>query len=393
MVRLGNRRARGADLFWALRNVSFEIQPGRMVGIIGPNGAGKSTLLRLIGGIGQPDEGSLVVNGRVAGLLELGAGFHPDLTGRENVFVTGVVGGLTRAEVAKRFDSIVAFAELERFIDSPLRTYSSGMYMRLAFSVAVHVQPDVLLVDEVLAVGDLEFQGKCLERIAEFKRNGSTIVLVTHDANTVRDLCDEAVWLDEGEVAEYGEAREVASHYIVHAETRRRTPRHLPPARTLTGVELKFDENRLGSQEISLTVRRFADEQGRTVPEIRRGGTLLIEMDYTAGAHVAEPIFNISICDMTGHACFETTAQAQGHEGTGPRSGSVAVSIDGLDLEPGPYFVDVGVYEKDWNYAYDYHWHAYPLRVTGSDTGVPDARDFDTRALWSSDCGELVHDR
>lgn len=199
--------------FWALRHVDFVIPGGRMVGLVGHNGAGKSTLLRLIGGVGRPDEGSIAVKGKIGALLDLGAGFHPDLTGRENIFIGGVIGGLTRRQVEKRFDDIVAFSELESFIDSPLRTYSSGMQLRLAFSVATHIEPDILLIDEVLAVGDLDFQQKCLERIARFKREGCTILLVSHDMSLVQRLCDEVILLNSGKVMDHGPAGDIVNRY------------------------------------------------------------------------------------------------------------------------------------------------------------------------------------
>ena len=204
---------RPIDVFWALRHVSFQVAAGRMLGVVGGNGAGKTTLLNLIGGLGRPDEGTLDVRGRVVGLLELGAGFHPALSGRDNVFVSGIIAGLTRREVVERFDSIVAFAELEEFIDSPLRTYSNGMRMRLGFAVLAHTNPDALLIDEVLAVGDLSFQKKCANRIATFKAEGCAIVFVTHDLRQVRGMCDEALWLRHGEVAAHGEPEAVLTSY------------------------------------------------------------------------------------------------------------------------------------------------------------------------------------
>jgi lipopolysaccharide transport system ATP-binding protein len=194
--------------------VSFQVARGRTLGIVGRNGAGKSTLLRLLGRVGAPDAGRLHVEGRIGALLDLGAGFHPDLTGRENLFVAGVVGGLERRELVARLDAIVAFAELEEFIDSPLRTYSTGMQMRLAFSVAVHIEPDVLLVDEVLAVGDAAFQHKCLERIRRFQRDGCTIVIVSHDTAMIRDLAEEALWLRSGRMAAYGPAGRIVEQYL-----------------------------------------------------------------------------------------------------------------------------------------------------------------------------------
>ena len=224
----GFRKLGAVERFWVLRNVTFEIARGRTVGVVGRNGAGKSTLLRLIGAVGRPDEGSIAVNGRVRGLLTLGAGFHPELTGRENLFVNGIIGGLTRREVADRFDAIVAFSELEEYIDSPLRAYSSGMQMRLAFSIAVHSDPDVLLIDEVLAVGDIAFQRKCLDRIAEIKAGGCAIILVSHDVGMVQELCEETLWLRAGTVAAYGPSGDVVPQYLADADSKCWS--HLPVA-------------------------------------------------------------------------------------------------------------------------------------------------------------------
>jgi len=209
----GLRGVRPRDTFWALRNVDVEIGPGQMLGIIGHNGAGKSTLLQLLSGIGRPDEGSVETRGLVAGLLELGAGFHPDLTGRENVFVSGVISGLTRAEVSRRFDSIIDFAELSPFVDSPLRTYSQGMKLRLGFAVATHTEPEILVIDEMLAVGDRRFRQKCLDRIADFRSAGCAIALASHDLDSVRKHCDEAILLHRGEVAARGASGAVATRY------------------------------------------------------------------------------------------------------------------------------------------------------------------------------------
>ncbi|HEY2327009.1 MAG TPA: ABC transporter ATP-binding protein [Gaiellaceae bacterium] len=205
-------RARTRDV-WALQDVSLEIEPGAAVGLVGRNGSGKSTLLRLISGIIKPTSGRIEVGGRIASLLELGAGFHPEFTGRENVYLNGSIHGLSRARVREAMDEIVAFAELERFIDLPVRTYSSGMYMRLGFSVAAHIQSDVLLLDEVFAVGDEQFQRKCFGKVAEFKGRGGTIIFVSHDAQAVERLCDRAVLLREGSVAFDGETRAAIAEY------------------------------------------------------------------------------------------------------------------------------------------------------------------------------------
>lgn len=234
----GLRQLRPAERFWALRGISVEVEPGAMLGIVGANGAGKTTLLRLISGVVRPDQGMVRVEGHIGALLDLGAGFHPDLTGRENLFINGVISGLTRREVAARFDEIVAFAELERAIESPLRTYSSGMQLRLAFAVAVHTDPTLLLIDEVLAVGDIAFQQKCLARIAAFRARGCAIVLVSHDTALVATLCDQVLWLHQGRVAARGPAATIVERYV-SAMTREPRPPQRPvedASGSLTGV-------------------------------------------------------------------------------------------------------------------------------------------------------------
>lgn len=216
----GWRQWRQPARFYALRDVSCSVAPGEMLGVIGHNGAGKSTLLSLMGGLGRPDEGSIEMLGAVRGLLDLGAGFHPELTGRENAFVSGIVSGLTRRQVKQQFDAIVAFAELEDAIDQPLRTFSTGMATRLAFSIAVHTSPDILLVDEVLAVGDTAFQQKCLQRIADIRKAGCAIVFVSHEMSLVANTCTRALWLDHGVVQEYGPPKAVVDHYLARLNSR-----------------------------------------------------------------------------------------------------------------------------------------------------------------------------
>jgi ABC-type polysaccharide/polyol phosphate transport system ATPase subunit len=204
------------ERFFALKHVTFDVKPGESMAVIGPNGAGKSTLLSLVAGLSQPDEGAVCVNGRVAALLELGAGFHPDLTGAENVRLNALLLGLTRKRIRNLFDEIVEFAEIGDFISEPLRTYSNGMIMRLAFSVAINVDPQILLVDEVLAVGDAAFQEKCFERIRQFRRSGKTLLCVSHTSGVVQKLCDRALWLDHGSVFMTGSVSEVMEAYTGH---------------------------------------------------------------------------------------------------------------------------------------------------------------------------------
>jgi ABC-type polysaccharide/polyol phosphate transport system ATPase subunit len=211
---LWSRRRLDADAIWALRGVSLDVDSGTTLGIIGRNGSGKSTLLKLVNRVLKPDAGTVTVRGTVASLVELGAGFHPELTGRENVVINGTILGLTRKEIRARFDEIVAFAELADYIDEPVRTYSSGMYMRLGFSIAVHVDPDILLIDEILAVGDQPFTQKCMSRMNRFKEVGKTIVFVSHDLDIVRSWCGDAVWLDRGVVRERGKPGDVVDAYL-----------------------------------------------------------------------------------------------------------------------------------------------------------------------------------
>jgi lipopolysaccharide transport system ATP-binding protein len=206
------------ETFCAVQDVSFTVKRGSTFGIIGRNGSGKSTMLKLVAGITKPTSGTMTVDGRISALIELGAGFHPEISGRENVFINGIMLGLTKREITRRFEEIVEFAELQDFIDAPVKTYSSGMYMRLGFAVAIHVDPDVLLVDEVLAVGDESFTHKCLDKFAEFRRRGKTILLVTHSLNLVERFCDEALWLDAGKPCGIGDPRRIVSAYITDVE-------------------------------------------------------------------------------------------------------------------------------------------------------------------------------
>ncbi len=222
LFRRGGRSAR--EILWALRDISFEIQPGEAVAIVGRNGSGKSTCLKLMTRILTPTKGIVAVRGRVAGLLELGAGFHPELTGRDNIYLNGSLMGLSRREIARRFDEIVAFAELERFVDAQIKFYSSGMTMRLGFSIAVCVNPDILLIDEVLAVGDQSFQEKCLQRIGEVRATGATIVFVSHALDSVRALCERALWFDQGVLLEDGPCDAVVDNYIASVHAHEQVP-------------------------------------------------------------------------------------------------------------------------------------------------------------------------
>lgn len=368
VLRGGLRQLRPSTVYWALRNVSFSVGDGMMLGIIGNNGAGKSTLLRLIGGIGRQDEGTIVTEGRIGAILDLGAGFHPDLTGRENVYVTGVIGGLSRQEVKDRFDEIVSFAEAEAYIDNPLRTYSSGMQMRLAFSVATHIDPQILLIDEVLSVGDLAFQKKSLDRIYHFKNNGRTIVLVSHDIQQVEALCDQVLWLRDGEVAALGESQVVVGQYRAEAraETRRLTPKTAPPALTPQGVTLRPNENRFGSLEMQISTVQLLDQHSQLTTQLDSSQPLTVAISLDTEHTLPAPHVSITITREDGFICYDSSSDASSArlpEVQGPLN--LRIVLERLDLVPGDYFVDVGIFPQDWSYAYDYHWHAYPLRICG----------------------------
>jgi len=358
-----SRKAGGARPHaWALQDVSFSVAPGEMFGVVGANGAGKSTLLRLLGGVGRPTTGSIRISGRIGALLDLAGGFLGDLTGRENAVLAGVVAGLLKREIEERMGEIVAFAELEDFIDQPVRTYSTGMMMRLAFAVAVHTDPEVLLVDEFLSVGDLAFQAKCNARIKTLRDGGCAIVMVSHGMDQVRQLCDRVLWLRSGEVAALATAEVVAGLYEteMREETLRRTPEG--PKRTSGGLDLVPRENRFGTFEVEIDSVVFSPGE-----VVRSGEPLAVTIGYRAKAAVPAPAFVVSITKEDGTICLDTnTHLARVDVPDLQQPGQIRFAIDRLDLAAGNYFLDVGIFESDWKHAYDYHWHAYPFTVEGA---------------------------
>lgn len=380
----GFRNLTRGPRFWSLREVSFTVPKGRALGVIGRNGAGKSTLLRLLAGVSRPDEGQIDVRGRVGGLLELTAGFHPDLTGRENVFIGGVVRGLTRREVKDRFDAILDLAELAHVVNRPLRTYSSGMQMRLAFAVAVHCEPDLLLVDEVLAVGDAAFQTKCVDRIAAMLAAGCAVVMVSHDAGQVQDLCNDALWLREGVVAAVGDTKPVIAEYrksLVHATVKRTRP-EVPAVVTSQGMLLKPGVNRYGSAEIAIVDVRLATSDG-SAAEMADGNTLSVEMDYVVATPVESPIFCVTIVDGSGREVMSTSTEQAGLIiPPGDPGGHLTAQLRSVHLEPGTYFVDVGVYERHWTFAYDYHSRAYPIIIRQGGAATGEQAGSLPRTVW-----------
>jgi ABC-type polysaccharide/polyol phosphate transport system ATPase subunit len=328
-VSAGRSRAREV---WALQDVSLEVEPGAAVGLVGRNGSGKTTLLRVISSIIKPTSGRIEVGGRVASLLELGAGFHPDFTGRENVYLNGSIHGLSRAQVRVLLDEIVAFAELERFIDLPVRTYSSGMYMRLGFSVAAHIQADVLLLDEVFAVGDEQFQRKCFGKVAEFKGRGGTILFVSHDAQAVERLCERAVLLRQGQVAFDGETREAIAEY-----------------RRLLGADAHPDEleaglSEWGSGEARIESVELLDADGQSRVQFAAGEPVTVRLVVAADDGVVPPNVSVEVRDEGG-VVLGTASQDTAPLGWEPSAGrrELRFDLDRLPLADGRFHLRVAL--------------------------------------------------
>jgi lipopolysaccharide transport system ATP-binding protein len=380
-VARGLRWKRSVEYSWALRELTFTVGAGTTTGIIGSNGSGKSTLLRLIGGVGRPDSGRVEVHGRIGALLDLGAGFHPDLTGRENAYLAGLLNGLTRRELDVRFDAIVTFAELEKAIDSPMRAYSTGMLMRLAFATAVHTDPEILLIDEVLSVGDLAFQRKCLDRIAEFRSAGCSILLVSHEASVIEEMCDDAIWINKGRLMAQGAAAGVVQQYRDFMErgstSHERTgeisdaiPASPIPAtvRTEDGGQVVLDQQRFGIREVELTAVRVLDAAGNPASELRAGDSLRVEIDYSAVMRVVAPIFCVRVERHDGVVCYVLTTRMSNVSLTAIEGkGRIAVDVERLDLNSGRYTVDASCYANGWIYAYDYRLRVGSFTIQGDD--------------------------
>ena len=314
-----------SEIFPALTDVSFTVPKGSTFGVIGRNGSGKSTALKLVAGITKPTSGTVTVKGRISALIELGAGFHPEISGRENVFINGIMLGLSKREIQNRFDEIVDFAELREFIDAPVKTYSSGMYMRLGFAVAIHVDPDVLLVDEVLAVGDEGFTHKCLDKFGEFKRSNKTILLVTHSLNLVERFCDEAVWLDGGQKQAEGDPKRVVGAYLTkveegedalhgrdHGEGRRERAQPPEPAsdgpapQDPTSNMFHATEGRWGSREIEITDVAFLDPAGQPSFVFHSGDAMAVRLTVRAAQPIDDFVFGIGLFNADGVCCYGT---------------------------------------------------------------------------------------
>lgn len=371
------------ETFTALDGISFEVPRGATFGVIGENGSGKSTLLKLVAGITKPTRGSLVVDGRVSALIELGAGFHPEISGRENVVINGIMLGLTRSEVEKRFDEIVAFAELEDFIDAPVKNYSSGMYMRLGFAVAIHVEPEVLLIDEVLAVGDEAFTRKCLDKIAEFHRRGRTIVFVTHTLGLVEKMCDDVLWLRSGKVADRGEPKRVVDAYLTYvaggqdarllagkqSEAAQELPERSAEEEARSG---RYQAGRWGSRDVEITAVRLLDGSGRERRVFAPGEAVTIALSVQAERPISDFVFGAGLFSAEGVNIWGTNTSIEEFE---PRrlqgEAEVRLVLHTLRLVEGTYLLDVAAHREDGT-PYDYHrgLYSFSMKSRLQDTGL-----------------------
>jgi ABC-type polysaccharide/polyol phosphate transport system ATPase subunit len=370
--------------FTALEDVSFTVPAGCTFGVIGANGSGKSTLLKLLAGITKPTRGSLSVDGRISALIELGAGFHPEISGRENVYINGIMLGLDRREIEERFDQIVDFAEMRPFIDAPVKTYSSGMYMRLGFSVAIHVEPEVLLIDEVLAVGDEAFTRKCLDKIGEFRRRGRTIVIVTHSLGLVEKMCDHVLWLQKGRLADEGDPKRVVDAYLsfvagqeeAHlAEARPGAAEAPAPATTpaeAASAGHGYREGRWGSREVEISDVRFLDERGRERHIYVPGEALTVVLAVRAKEPVEDFVFGLGLFAADGTHVYGTNTDLEEHASRRiAGEGEVRILLRDLRLTEGTYLVDVAAHKRDGTpYDYQRGLHSFRVKSRVKDVGV-----------------------
>jgi ABC-type polysaccharide/polyol phosphate transport system ATPase subunit len=390
-----------SETFPALRGVSFQVPAGQTLGVIGRNGSGKSTALKLVAGITKPTSGTVNVKGRISALIELGAGFHPEISGRENVYINGIMLGLSRREIQRRFDEIVDFAELKEFIDEPVKNYSSGMYMRLGFAVAIHVDPDVLLVDEVLAVGDEGFTHKCLDKFGEFKRRNKTILLVTHSLGLVERFCDEALWLDHGEKRAQGDPARVIGAYMTDVErqeeqflattdAKHKQEADESAARSEGPVDagdaaadmMQASEGRWGSGGVEITNVTLMADTGQPTHIYHSGEAMTVALKIRAHRVVNDFVFGIGIFNAEGICVYGTNTDIEEHEAD-LLSGDaeIRMKIEALELVEGTYKLDVAVHKRD-GAPYDYHRLLYTFRIKSrlKDVGI-----YRPRHRWEFD--------
>lgn len=345
----------GREEFWALRNVSLQIQKGEIIGVIGANGAGKSTLLKILTGITPPTEGEIVMRGRVVSLLEVGTGFHPELSGRENILLNGAILGMTKKEIADRFDAIVAFAGVETFLDTPVKYYSSGMYVRLAFSVAAHMEPDILLVDEVLAVGDAEFQKKCLGKMEDVtKASGRTILFVSHSMGAIQSLCTKTLWLERGQVKAFGETRDIIERYLQRGEARAEAGTGFSPDLT---------------KDVAFTNAWIAGQDGRRTSHVNVDQSFSIWLEFATSRDLEAVEISLGLKNGGGtNITFTSLSDSFGGKTPFLKKGvhRVSATIPGNFLMPDQYFVRISAHERG---VRDIDLYEDALRFTVIETG------------------------
>lgn len=343
MVRRGGKR----EDFWALRQLDFSVAEGETLGIIGANGAGKSTLLSLLAGTKEPTEGTIRTRGTISSLLELGAGFHPDLTGRENVFLAGAIMGLSRQQMRERFDAIVAFAGLEEFIDQPVKHYSSGMYVRLGFAVAVEVDPDILLIDEVLAVGDADFQRRCLDKMDQFREMGKTMLVISHDLATILSVSDRILLLDQGRIVGLGEPDSMVGRY-----------RSMSRTRSSSGLEREW-----GTGEVTIENVVFRADDGEEKDCFLSGDMLSAEIQYCAAEAIADPVFGFGLSDSSGRLIYGSNTQIEGFPiASVSGKGRLALQLGPLPVASGNYLFSFSVHSAD--HRVNYHRLDYQFSIS-----------------------------
>ena len=347
---LDSLRFRGSAMhdFWALKDINFSVGKGESLGIIGINGAGKSTLLSLIAGTKQPTEGRIQTKGSMSCLLELGAGFHPDLTGRENVLLAGAIMGIPQVQMRQRIDSIIEFAELQEFIDQPVKHYSSGMYVRLGFAVAVEVNPDILLIDEVLAVGDAAFQRKCIQKMDEFRQNGKTMLIISHDLRTIQAISDRILFLNDGKVFGIGDPQSMVHSY-----------ESLSRQLATRGLLREW-----GTGEVKITGAEFSDKNGKLTDRFRWGDLLDAKISYDAPKMIKNPVFGFAISDSNGRIIYGNNTQIEKYDIPSVQGkGYVCLRIDNIQMSRGNYLFSFSVHSSDHKVNYHRLDNTFPIAV------------------------------
>lgn len=373
-----------------LRGISFQVKKGEAIGLIGHNGCGKSTTLKLLTKIMYPDTGSITMNGRVSSLIELGAGFHPDMSGRENIYTNASIFGLTKKEIDARLKDIVDFSELEEFIDNPVRTYSSGMYMRLAFSVAINVDADILLIDEILAVGDANFQAKCFNKLKEIKSHGTTIVIVSHSLGQIEQICDRSIWIHEGLIRAEGPPKEIDLEYLdfmgqkLQESTRKELEeKNQQEDEEKSGSEQEAEENieaeetpeekkRWGSGAARIKRIKAFTSDGAEQRIFRTGEDIKFRLDYTVKETVKDAVFGIGIFNRDGVQCYGTNTRIDKHpEFDLDKNGAAEITLEKVGLLPGEYLIDFAIETGD-GIPVDYYREAYTIEMISAagDVGI-----------------------